>query len=145
LPESYKKASQWVEAPTLHYLLPFFVVTAGLSVKLGVGSSAVFSIFATLASANILGQIVGTLPFARLFGFSWRHAIAITAFMTCKGIMEFALAKILLDGGIISVELYNSAIVMAIFLTAITSPIAWLTLQKGLPTNDWFEIAPVTN
>jgi Kef-type K+ transport system membrane component KefB len=86
-------------------------------------------IFGRLVLANIAGQLVGTLFFAWLLGFSFPVACAITSFMTCKGIVELALARTLYDGNKIPVEMYISAILMAIFLTAITAPIASFVLR----------------
>jgi Kef-type K+ transport system membrane component KefB len=86
-------------------------------------------IFGRLVLANIAGQLVGTLFFAWLLGFSFPVACAITSFMTCKGIVELALARTLYDGNKIPVEMYISAILMAIFLTAITAPIASFALR----------------
>ena len=65
----------------------------------------------------------------KALGFSFPVACAITSFMTCKGIVELALARTLYDGHKIPVEMYISAVLMAIFLTAITAPIASLALR----------------
>jgi Kef-type K+ transport system membrane component KefB len=89
----------------------------------------IWMIFERLVLANIAGQLVGTLFFAWLLGFSFPIACAITSFMTCKGIVELALARTLYDGDKIPVEMYISAVLMAIFLTAITAPIASFALR----------------
>lgn len=130
LPEQYKKVSHWLEKPTLHIFLPFFIVTAGLGVSLGTGSQATWLLAAMLITVNLVFQF-GVTPFVgRYFTkLSWRHSLTITTFMTCKGIVEFALAKILFDAGVIGTDLYNAAIIMAVVLTAITAPLAWWFLK----------------
>jgi Kef-type K+ transport system membrane component KefB len=129
LPESYKRRTFWLEPYTLHYFLPFFIIGAGLGVSLTTLSPEVWMIFGRLVFVNIAGQLIGTLFFAWLLGFSFPVACAITSFMTCKGIVELALARTLYDGNKIPVEMYISAILMAIFLTAITAPIASFVLR----------------
>jgi hypothetical protein len=49
--------------------------------------------------------------------------------MTCKGIVELALARMLYEGDKIPIEMYIAAVLMAIFLTAITAPIASFALR----------------
>jgi Kef-type K+ transport system membrane component KefB len=136
LPESYKRRTFWIEPYTLHYFLPFFVIGAGLGISLITLSPEVWMIFGRLVLANIAGQLIGTLFFAWLLGFSFPIACAITSFMTCKGIVELALARTLYDGDKIPVELYVAAVLMAIFLTAITAPIASISLRLVSDNDD---------
>ena len=129
LPESYKRRTFWLEPYTLHYFLPFFVIGAGLGISLITLSPEIWMLFGRLVLANIAGQLVGSLFFAWLLGFSFPIACAITSFMTCKGIVDLALARMLYEGDKIPVEMYIAAVLMAIFLTAITAPIASFALR----------------
>lgn len=132
LPHSYKDAIHWIEKPTLHYLLPFFVVSAGFGISLTTLKPAVWFMFGMLCAANLIGQFFGSFTAAKMLGYPKNEAMAITSFMTCKGIVELALAKLLYTAHVIPEELYVAAVLMAIVLTAITAPWARLTL-KGLP------------
>ncbi|MEK7877230.1 MAG: cation:proton antiporter, partial [Pseudomonadota bacterium] len=126
LTSDYKKIVQKIERPVLRYGLPFFIVSAGLGIKLGSLENVVWVFFGTLTICNLLSNGAGVTCVARAMGFSWREALAFTSCLSCKGIVELAVAHDMYASGAIPREMYESAVMMAVTLTTLTAP--WLCL-----------------
>lgn len=128
LPNSFKCHCRWLEAPTLHGLMPFFVVGAGAGIRLGSVNPMVWQMLIILIIVTLIGNYLGTVPVARLVGYSWREATSFMPFTICKGVVEFAIAGALFAAGAMPRELYDMAILYAIALTVLTPPLAQLVL-----------------
>lgn len=131
LPSHYREIVHKIEKPVLRYAMPFFIISAGLEIRLGSLENAVWVFFGTLTIANIFSKIAGTGLVARALGYSWQASFAFTSFLSCKGIVELAISKDLFVSGAIPFELYAAAVMMAITLTALTAPGACLALRNN--------------
>jgi Kef-type K+ transport system membrane component KefB len=110
-------------------LLPFFFISVGLKTRIEFGSGAM-TIFWVMSVAAVLGKMVSALP-AWMGGCSAREAWILGGLLTCKGLMELVVLTLLADAGLISGTTFGAMVLMALFATALTKPLAGLGLKQS--------------
>jgi Kef-type K+ transport system membrane component KefB len=115
-----------VQMMTLVLLMPFFFLLTGLRTLVDLNSSILLQVF--LIAAAI--AIVGTALAGRFAGESWPNALGLGALLQTKGLMEVIVLTILLDGGIISINVFSALILMAVVSTAVAMPLTRLMLAQ---------------
>jgi len=113
---------------TLALLMPFFFTLTGLHTLIDLGSPAFLEIFVIATTIAVVGITGGTAVAARLVGEPWPFALGLGALLQTKGLMELIVLTILLDGKIISPNVFAALIVMAVVSTALAMPLARLML-----------------
>ncbi len=116
------------------FLAPFFFVSAGFEVSLGVFRTDLPLLVAVIVLAT-LGKILGTALFYVPSGNGWREGIVVGAGMNGRGAVEIIVAELALAQGLISTEVFSVLVFMAIFTTAtvpvlLTMGVRWLR-QRG--------------
>ncbi|KIL99058.1 Na(+)/H(+) antiporter [Paramagnetospirillum magnetotacticum MS-1] len=107
-------------------LLPFFFISVGLKTRIDLGGGAL-TIFWVMSAAAILGKLVSALP-AWMGGCTGREALTLGGLLTCKGLMELVVLTLLADTGLISETCFGAMVLMALFATALTKPLAGMAL-----------------
>lgn len=105
-------------------LLPFFFISVGLKTRIDLGGGAA-TIFWVMSGAAVLGKLVSALP-AWMGGCTGREALTLGGLLTCKGLMELVVLTLLADAGMISETCFGAMVLMALFATALTKPLAGL-------------------
>ena len=127
MPEELRKAIlDRIQVMTLGLLMPFFFLLTGLRTVVDFNSwvlLAAFFIAAALAMA-------GTALAGRAAGESWPNALGLGALLQTKGLMEVIVLTILVDGGIISTNVFSALILMAVVSTALAMPLTRLMLAQ---------------
>ena len=118
------------------FLAPFFFVSAGFDVSLGVFQTD-FPLLVTVIVLATLGKIVGTALFYLPSGNGWREGIVVGAGMNGRGAVEIIVAELALAQGLISTEVFSVLVFMAIFTTAtvpilLTLGVRWLRRRGEL-------------
>ncbi|CUW40495.1 putative cation/H+ antiporter [Magnetospirillum sp. XM-1] len=105
-------------------LLPFFFISVGLKTRIDLNTGAV-TIFLVMSAAAVVGKLVSALP-AWMGGCTGREAWTLGGLLTCKGLMELVVLTLLADAGLISDTTFGAMVLMALFATMLTKPLASL-------------------
>ena len=121
-----------VQVMTIGLLMPFFFLLTGLRTKVNISSSIFLEVFSIVTAVAILGKLGGTALAARIVGESWPNALGLGALLQTKGLMDLIVLTILLDQGIISVDIFSALVLMPVVSTALAQPLARVLLaQEG--------------
>jgi Kef-type K+ transport system membrane component KefB len=132
MPEDLRKAVlDRLQVMTLAVLMPFFFLLTGLRTSIDLNSSIFLEVFIIATVVAVVGKVGGTALAARSVGESWPNALGLGALLQTKGLMEVIVLTILLDAGIISVNVFSGMILMAVVSTALAMPLARLVLPAN--------------
>lgn len=113
-------------------LLPFFFVSAGLSLDITAGPVWPFFIASVVIGSAL--KIISTAVPARAWGWRWPQALQLGALMQSRGLMEIIVLRVLYDAGVISQSCLSALMLMALVCTGLAMPLArWLDRQSAAP------------
>lgn len=135
-PKVSKDVQQKLAMMSVGVLAPFFFVSAGFEVSLGVFSTDLPLLIGVIVLAT-LGKVVGTALFYMPSGNGWREGIVVGAGMNGRGAVEIIVAEIALAQGLIDREVFSILVFMALFTTAtvpilLTIGVRWLRRRGEL-------------
>lgn len=135
-PKISKDVQQKLATMSVGVLAPFFFVSAGFEVSLGVFTSDLPLLIAVIVLAT-LGKMVGTALFYIPSGNGWREGIVVGAGMNGRGAVEIIVAEIALAQGLIDRDVFSILVFMALFTTAtvpvlLTIGVRWLRRRGEL-------------
>ncbi|EME71845.1 Kef-type K+ transport system protein [Paramagnetospirillum caucaseum] len=110
-------------------LLPFFFISVGLKTRVDLGGGAA-AIFWVMSAAAVLGKLASALP-AWMAGCTGREAWTLGGLLTCKGLMELVVLTLLADAGLLSDTAFGAMVLMALFATVLTKPLAGMASPRG--------------
>ncbi len=122
-----------LQVVTIALLMPFFFALTGMRILIDLHSPALLEMTIGVTLAAVLGIVGGTAVVARMKGEPWRFALGLGALLQSKGLTELIVITMLLDAGIISPKIFTAMILMALASTALTMPLARLTLAAKKP------------
>lgn len=125
-----KDVQQKLAMMSVGVLAPFFFVSAGFEVSLGVFRTDLPLLLGVIALATF-GKIIGTALFYLPSGNGWREGIVVGAGMNGRGAVEIIVAEIALAQGLIDRDVFSILVFMALFTTAtvpvlLTLGVRWL-------------------
>lgn len=135
-----RKTSKDVQAKlatlSVGVLAPFFFVSAGFEVSLGVFRTDLPLLVAVIVLATV-GKVVGTALFYLPTGNGWREGVVVGAGMNGRGAVEIIVAEIALAQGLIDRDVFSILVFMALFTTAtvpvlLTVGVRWLRRRGEL-------------
>ena len=119
-----------LQALSYSFFVPIFFVSIGLSVDLHeINLSSIWIILA-LTMVAIIGKLIGSGSGALLSKFSFKEALQLGIGMISRGEVGLIIAKIGLDSGFLSSELFSSVIAMILLTTLITPPLLRLSFTN---------------
>ncbi|HEU4321008.1 MAG TPA: cation:proton antiporter [Acidimicrobiia bacterium] len=135
-PKVSKDVQQRLAAMSIGVLAPFFFVSAGFEVSLGVFRTDLPLLIAVIVIAT-LGKVVGTALFYLPSGNGWREGLVVGAGMNGRGAVEIIVAEIALAQGLIDRDIFSILVFMALFTTAtvpilLTIGVRWLRRRGEL-------------
>lgn len=135
-PKVSKDVQQKLATMSVGVLAPFFFVSAGFEVSLGVFQTDLALLVAVIVLAT-LGKIIGTALFYIPSGNGWREGIVVGAGMNGRGAVEIIVAEIALERGLIETDVFSILVFMALFTTAtvpvlLTLGVRWLRRRGEL-------------
>ncbi len=105
------------------FFVPVFFVGIGLDVNLRAIGLDTLWVFLIITAIAVLGKVVGAGGGARVAHLSWREALQIGIGMVSRGEVGLIIAKIGLDNGYLSSDLFSAIIGMILVTTLITPPL----------------------
>jgi Kef-type K+ transport system membrane component KefB len=124
----------WRE-PLVHFshvmLLPFFFILTGMRLRIDVNDPGFLQLTAVLTLTAVLCKLFSVAAAARCCGMRWRQSFALGSLMQCKGLMELVAINILLDAGVIGVQVFSALAMMALLSTFFTAPALRLVWRNG--------------
>jgi Kef-type K+ transport system membrane component KefB len=131
MPEELRKPIlDRIEVMTISLLMPFFFLLTGLRTLIDFSASIFMEVLIIATTVAVVGKVGGTALAARLVGEPWPIALGLGALLQSKGLMELIVLTILLDAGIISVNVFSALVLMAVATTALAQPFARLMLAQ---------------
>src|SRR5690606_3360385 len=119
-----------VETFSYPFFVPFFFVNIGLVANFREFNTEILWFSVLLAIVAILGKIFGCAIGAKVAKFNTSSSFGIGAGMVARGEVGLIIAMIGIERGIISNDLFSSAIIVVIATTLVTPPLIKL-LMKG--------------
>ncbi len=112
------------------FFVPIFFISIGLNVNMkSINLESIWMILAITAIA-ILGKIIGAGSGALLSKYNLREALQLGIGMISRGEVGLIIAKIGLDSGYLSNELFSAIIVMILMTTIITPPLLRISFKE---------------
>ena len=105
------------------FFVPIFFISIGLSVDLHAVSVDAIWIILAISVIAVVGKIVGAGLGAKLSKFSTRESLQIGIGMISRGEVGLIIAKIGLESGFLSSELFSTIIAMILITTVLTPPL----------------------
>lgn len=134
--KSSRDIQQKLATLSVGVLAPFFFVSAGFEVSLGVFFTDLPLLLAVIGLATV-GKVVGTAIFYLPSGNGWREGLVVGAGMNGRGAVEIIVAEIALVRGLIDRDVFSILVFMALFTTAtvpvmLTLGVRWLRRRGEL-------------
>lgn len=104
-------------------LLPIFFVVSGLSMDVGALHAGDVALLAVICAIAISGKIGGGFLGSRASGLSGRDATVVGVLLNTRGLTELIVLNVGLQDGLLSRRLFTVLVIMALFTTALTSPL----------------------
>jgi Kef-type K+ transport system membrane component KefB len=135
-PKVSKDVQQKLAVISVGILGPFFFVSAGFEVSLGVFLTDLPLLLGVIVIATV-GKVLGTALFYIPSGNGWREGVVVGAGMNGRGAVEIIVAEIALAQGLIDREVFSILVFMALFTTAtvpvlLTVGVRWLRRRGEL-------------
>jgi Kef-type K+ transport system membrane component KefB len=135
-PKVSKDVQQKLAVMSVGVLAPFFFVSAGFEVSLGVFRTDLPLLLAVIGLATV-GKVLGTALFYIPSGNGWREGVVVGAGMNGRGAVEIIVAEIALAAGLIDRDVFSILVFMALFTTAtvpilLTIGVRWLRRRGEL-------------
>lgn len=105
------------------FFVPIFFISIGLSVDLHSIDLASIWIIVGISAIAVVGKIVGAGAGALMAKFNLKEALQLGIGMVSRGEVGLIIAKIGLDSGYLSKDLFSSIIAMILITTVITPPL----------------------
>jgi Kef-type K+ transport system membrane component KefB len=115
------------------FFVPIFFVGVGLSVDLHSMSLNTLWLILAISVIAMVGKILGVGTGARITRFSWREALQLGIGMVSRGEVSLIIAKLGLDSGYISSEVFSAVIAMILITSLVTPPLLRAVFRSDNP------------
>ena len=105
------------------FFVPIFFVSIGLSVNLRTMDLNTLWIIVGITVIAILGKIIGAGGGTRICRFTWRESLQLGIGMVSRGEVGLIIAKLGLDSGYLSTEIFSAIVGMILITTLVTPPL----------------------
>lgn len=105
-------------------LMPVFFLSTGLRTRWDIGGIDVFGAALLLLLAAVAGKLIGTKIAGTILGWPKGQARLVGWLLQTKALIMIIFANILLDEGVISATSFTALVLMAVFSTLLTMPMA---------------------
>jgi len=112
------------------FFVPIFFVSIGLSVNLRTLDIQALWIILGITVIAILGKIIGAGGGALLSKFSWRESLQLGIGMISRGEVGLIIAKLGLDSGYLSADVFSAIVGMILITTLVTPPLLRTVFKK---------------
>jgi Kef-type K+ transport system membrane component KefB len=104
-------------------LLPLFFIVTGLSVNIGTLDGTAFLVLALLIAIASVGKIGPAYAASRIGGLPRKDAATVAALVNTRGLTELIALNVGFSAGLISHQLFDVLVVMAVLTTILTAPL----------------------
>jgi len=115
------------------FFVPIFFINIGLNVNLREMNLGVLWLFLGISAVAILGKIIGAGGGARLGGYTWRESLQMGIGMVSRGEVGLIVAKVGLDQGLLSAEIFSAIVGMVLVTTLVTPPMLRAAFRPPRP------------
>ena len=125
-----------IQSMAYAFFVPIFFISIGLSVDLRTVDLNSIWIILGISAIAVAGKLIGSGAGALMAKFSVREALQMGIGMISRGEVGLIIAKIGLDTGFLSNELFSSIIAMILITTVITPPLLRASFSKDKPNEE---------
>lgn len=112
------------------FFVPIFFVTIGLNVNIRELDASALWIMLIITVVAIIGKIIGSGLGAKMGRFTWRESLQIGIGMVSRGEVGLIVAKVGLDQGLLSTDLFSAIVGMVLITTLVTPPMLRASFAK---------------
>ncbi len=105
-------------------IMPVYFLSTGLRTNWNMGGAAVFIVAGVLLVAQLAGKLAGTAIAGRILGWKPGEASLIGWLLQTKALIMIIFVNVLLDKQLITSESFTALLLMAVFSTMLTIPVA---------------------
>ncbi len=127
------------------FFVPIFFISIGLSVNIRDLSLDTVWLLLLISAAAILGKIIGAGGGARLGRFSWRESLQVGIGMVSRGEVGLIVAKVGLDQGLLTPDIFSTIVGMVLVTTLVTPPMLRAAFRKPSPPRPAAETEAIPN
>jgi len=125
-----------IQSMAYAFFVPIFFISIGLSVDLRTVDLNSIWIILGISAIAVAGKLIGSGAGALMAKFSVREALQMGIGMISRGEVGLIIAKIGLDTGFLSNDLFSSIIAMILITTVITPPLLRASFSKDKPNEE---------
>jgi Kef-type K+ transport system membrane component KefB len=114
--------------------LPLFFVVTGLSLNIGTLDGTALAVLALVCAIASVGKLAPAYVASRLSGLGPRDAATVAVLVNTRGLTELIALNVALSAGIIDHRLFSVLVLMALIMTAVTSPLLSLISARAAPS-----------
>ncbi|KAF0381408.1 potassium hydrogen antiporter [Gigaspora margarita] len=104
--------------------IPIYFTLSGLKTNISDLGAAGWGWVILIIVVAMIGKITGCTLAARATGLTFREALTVGVFMSCKGLVELIILNVGYDASIINSKVFSIMVVMALVTTFLTTPLA---------------------
>jgi Kef-type K+ transport system membrane component KefB len=119
-----------VHAISYSLFVPMFFVSIGLSMDLTALSLNTVWLILAISAIAILGKMLGVGGGARINHFSWRESLQLGSGMVARGEVSLIIAKVGLDDGFISANVFSAVVAMVLVTALLTPPLLRIAFRE---------------
>lgn len=114
----------------LMLMMPVFFLSTGLRTEWEVGGASVFAAAMTLLVAAVAGKLLGAWLAGRILMWQRTEYLLVGWLLQTKALIMIIFANVLLDKGLITATTFTALLIMAVFSTMLTIPMATRQLAR---------------
>lgn len=119
-----------VHALSYGFFVPIFFVNIGLGINIRELDASALWMMLIISLVAILGKMLGAGAGAKLGRFTWHESLQIGIGMVSRGEVGLIVAKVGLDSGLLSADLFSAIVGMVLITTLVTPPMLRATFSR---------------
>jgi Kef-type K+ transport system membrane component KefB len=131
-----KEIERGIQTIAYSFFVPLFFVSIGLSINVADLGSETLLFILILSVVAIFSKLFGAGLGAKAANFSWKEALQLGLGMISRGEVGLIVAKIGVDHGFISNDIFSGVVGMVLITTLVTPPLLRFAFSSGKPKAD---------
>jgi Kef-type K+ transport system membrane component KefB len=118
-----KEIERGIQTIAYSFFVPLFFVSIGLTINIKELESEALFFIAIVSIVAILSKLLGAGLGAKLAKFSWKESLQLGIGMVSRGEVGLIVAKIGVDNGFITTDVFSGVVGMVLITTLVTPPL----------------------
>ena len=125
-----KQIERGIQTLSYSFFVPLFFVSIGLGIDVSTLGGEALAFMLIISAIAIFSKLLGAGLGAKIANFSWRESLQIGIGMVSRGEVGLIVAKIGVDNGFITNDVFSGVVGMVLITTLVTPPLLRSTFPK---------------